>query len=507
VKSSGFSEPAKGLFRTTGAGLDLASTPSLSAGFDGDLPGGPPSDQSVPRDVEPGKEVLRQANPNRRWLCAVFSVCAIAIGWAVVWGRRFERREPRIKLGAAPFVGKWDARISLSVIPVVVLAFGAIWLLPRALRVLSDWLALLVTSIVAVGFAFALAATDGLAAVLAPVVDPTEYFANLELLPKASDLVLLHSNYDFLVDRTVHMKGHPPGFVLILKALAAIGLNAPWVVGALSFLGIAMIVSAVGVTVRARADGVAMRLVLPFLALTPFAVWLGTSADAFFSGVAVWGVATMTLAIRSPDLKSRMWLGLSSGLLLSGSLFLTYGAATLMVLVAVMVLTGSKKRFAATTQVALAGSLSAVLVTGVFYHFGFWWFDGLRLTNKFYWVGSAYFRTWTYFLLGNVAVLLIAIGPAVVAGIASLRDPRLWPLVGGAILCLMVAEASQYSKGEVERIWLLFMPWLVPAVAGLSRYHLAPTDQQRGELAIPKRWLAIQAVLAIVLQVTLRSKW
>jgi methylthioxylose transferase len=139
----------------------------------------------------------------------------------------------------------------------------------------------------------------------------------------------------------------------------------------------------------------------------------------------------------------------------------------------------------------------------VFYHFGFWWFDGLRLTNKFYWIGSAYFRTWTYFLLGNVAVLLIAIGPAVIAGIASLRDRNLWPLVGGALLCVTIAEASQYSKGEVERIWLLFMPWLVPAVASLRQDHAT----LRGEFVIPTKWLACQGVLALALQMALRSKW
>jgi methylthioxylose transferase len=442
-----------------------------------------------------------------RRISAVFAVGLFLIAWAVVWGRRFERREPRIKLGAAPFVGKWDLRVSPAVFPVLFFAAGAIWFLPRLLRSLSDSWALVVASITAVGFAFMLAAVDGLSAVLAPVVDPTEYLANVELLPKATDLLLLHSNYDFLVDRTVHMKGHPPGFVLILKGLAYVGLGAPWVVGALSFIGIALIVSAVGVAVRTLTDGGAMRLVLPFLAIAPFAVWLGTSADAFFSGIAAWGITLVLLAVRRRDLMIRLTFGLAGGLCLAGALFLTYGASTLMVLAAVAVLTGCRKRLAPTMHVAVAGSLAAALVTGVFYHFGFWWFDGLRLTNKFYWIGSAYFRTWTYFLLGNVAVLLIAIGPAVVGGIASVRDRRLWPIIGGALLCLAVAEASQYSKGEVERIWLLFMPWLIPAVIGLSNREQTASSGRSGELVISRYWLGAQALLAITLQVTLRSKW
>ncbi len=433
----------------------------------------------------------------------VFGVCCVLIGWAAIWGRRFERREPRIKLGAAPFVGTWDLRFSPSAVPAVAFAVLAFWFLPRILCTLSGRWSIVVTAATAAGFAFVLAAADGLSAVLAPVVDPTEYLANLEFLPEAGDLLLLHSNYDFLVDRTVHMKGHPPGFVLILKGLAAIGLEAPWVVGALSFFGIALIVSAVGVTVRCIANESTMRLVLPFLALTPFAVWLGTSADAFFSGVAAWGITFVTLAVRHGALRSRLLLGATGGLCLVGALFLTYGASTIMALAAVLVLTGSRKRLLPTLHVVVAASLAAALVTGVFYHFGFWWFDGLRLTNKFYWIGSAYFRTWTYFLLGNVAVLLIAVGPAVIAGIASLRERKLWPVVGGALLCITIAEVSQYSKGEVERIWLLFMPWLVPAVSALRKDH--PTLD--GVSVIPAKWLAGQTVLALALQMSLRSKW
>ena len=439
-------------------------------------------------------------------LAAVFCLCAFVITWAFVWGRRFERREPRIKLGAAPFVGKWEFRFTLAMLPAILIAGTTVWFLPKILRTLSDWGALAISAIGAAVFSFALAAADGLSAVLAPVVDPTEYLANLELLPKAGDLLLLHSNYEFLVDRTVHMKGHQPGFILLLKALAAIGLDAPWVVGALSFLGVLLIVLAVGVTVRCLADGASMRLVLPFLVLTPFAVWLGTSADAFFSGVAACGVATATVGVRSRQLRSRLLFGMASGLCLSGALFLTYGASTLFALVGVLVLTGAKRRWLSVLQFGAKAALAAASVTAVFYHFGFWWFDGLRLTNKFYWNGTAYFRTWTYFLLSNMAVLVIAVGPAVVAGATFLRDRRLWPAVGGALLCITIAEVSQYSKGEVERIWLLFMPWLVPAVASLAR----PTVSENSSFAqpvIPKVWLAGQAGLALFLQAALRSKW
>jgi methylthioxylose transferase len=427
----------------------------------------------------------------------VFAVTVALIGVAIVWGRRLEHREPRIKLGAAPFVGRWHAHVSIGIVPAILLAALIAGFSARVCALGSDrWLVLLSATFSTL-FTFSLAASDGLSKVLAPVVDPTEYWANLETLPKATDLLFFHSTEAFLVDRSVHMKGHPPGFVLLLKGLAAIGLGAPWVTGALSFLGVAMTLPAVALTVRALCGAQAMRSCLPFLTVAPFAVWMGTSADAFYAGIGAWGVACAALGIRDSRSRRRVALGAASGLLLSASLFLTYGAATLLPLGAILVVTGVRARWRAFVEFGVSAVATAAAVTLAYRHYGFWWFDGLRLTNKFYWIGSAHFRTWTYFLLANVAVLAIAIGPAVVAGIVRLRNRRVWVIVGAALACITVAELSQYSKGEVERIWLLFMPWLVPATSSLS--------DRRG--SHPNRWLTAQAVVAIGLQVTLRSKW
>ncbi len=59
-------------------------------------------------------------------------------------------------------------------------------------------------------------------------------------------------------------------------------------------------------------------------------------------------------------------------------------------------------------------------------------------------------------------------------------------------MAIVASNVSQYSKGEVERIWLIFFPWLVPAAAVLTR--------RRG-------WLVCQAAGALVLQAWLVSKW
>ena len=436
-----------------------------------------------------------------RSVAAVYALSSLLIAWSVVWGRRFERRERRIKLGAAPFVGRWHVHVTPALLAVLLVVAAQVLagrvLLPR----LCDRLVLLWSAVAAVIFAFALAAADGFSAVLAPVVDPNEYWSNLIDLPPAATMLRRFNTYDFLVVRSVHLRGHPPGFILLLKGLRTIGLGAPWVAGALSFIGVAMLVCAVGVTTRVVAGSPAMRRMLPFLTVAPFAVWLGTSADALYSGVAATGIACVAIGVRRERTRAQLAFGSAAGVILGSALFLTYGAATLAPLVVAVAIV--PRNFRRTFRVGLAVIGGMVAVYLGFSANGFSWFRGLRLTNKFYWNGSAYFRTWTYFLLANIAVLLVALGPAVVAGIATLREARVWIVVGGALVCLLIAEGSQYSKGEVERIWLLFMPWLVPATAVLGVRRAADD----ASVPVPIGWLIAQVTFAIVLQVTLRSKW
>jgi hypothetical protein len=67
-------------------------------------------------------------------------------------------------------------------------------------------------------------------------------------------------------------------------------------------------------------------------------------------------------------------------------------------------------------------------------------------------------------------------------------------LVAGAALAVMIADLSQMSRAEVERIWLPFIPWLTISLA-----------------AIPRRWdraaLAGQIGVALALQHLLYTTW
>ena len=65
----------------------------------------------------------------------------------------------------------------------------------------------------------------------------------------------------------------------------------------------------------------------------------------------------------------------------------------------------------------------------------------------------------------------------------------------GGIPIVAVAGLSGMSKGEVERIWLPFAMWVLPAAAVL------------GLGARRSQWLALQVVFTIGLQTLVRSPW
>ena len=421
----------------------------------------------------------------------VLSVSLLVVVVTSVWGRRVEKKNIDIKLGAPPLVGKLDWRPTPAILPAIVIAIIVLAYGPRlSARLRMRWVTAFSAAIGSV-FSFALAASDGMSKVLDPVVHHTEYWDNLDVLPTGGRMLYWFSTRDWMKYFSVHLKGHPPGFILLLKGLAALGLGRPWVTGALSFLGIAMMIAGVLVTTRVVVGEEFARRCAPFLVIAPFSMWLGISADAFFSGVGAVAVAFIALAVNRNGAPGFVW-ALLGGFSLGGLLFLTYAGATYLLLPAMVAVAAYKtpwrRRFA-------LGACVAVGVTGVvltFRAFGFWWPDGLRNTNYFYWHGTAQFRPWRFFLVNNLGALSYAVGPAVLAGIASLRKTRLWVLVGAALLCVSFATASQYSKGEVERIWVLFYPWMVPAVAVLPARRV---------------WLLLQSTLVIVLQVWLVSKW
>lgn len=416
-------------------------------------------------------------------------------------GRTLQRLHREVMLGGAPFVGRdpgdgWDWRFGLGLVGaglVATVIAAAVW---------RGWfhrarIAMIVAScsVAATGFALMLALTDRSDGVLNGARHPTEYLANLPKTPPAAQFV---GTFLETINRySVHVRGHPPGFILVLKFMAAIGLDGPWPAALLSVASTGVLVAAVLTTVWIVAGDEWLRRCAPFLVLAPYAVWQVTSADAFYAAVGAVGVAALAVG-----LSGRRWqaaaAGLAGGLLLGSVLYLTYLGAIFALVPLPFVVAAARCRRPGTWPAIAGAVVGASTVVVGFLVAGFWWIDGARETRTQYWLGTAQFRDWDYFKYANVAVLLVAIGPAAIVGLMRLRDRRMWLLVGAGLLAVVASHFSQYTRGEVERIWLLFFPWLVIGAGSLA----ARTTRHSATA-----WVGVQAACAICLQAALVSKW
>jgi hypothetical protein len=213
------------------------------------------------------------------------------------------------------------------------------------------------------------------------------------------------------------------------------------------------------------------RRALPYLVLAPLAISVATSMDAVFLGVGAWGIALLALR--------RGFLG---GVLLGALPYLSYGLAPFALLAL---------PFARVWRGALGG---AAAVTAAFALAGFWWFDGLAATRVAWHVDAGALRPYTFFLVGNLAVLALLTGPAVAAALTRPIPRPILVLAGLAMAGMLVLDLSGYTRGEVQRIWIPYAIWVVPLAAAL------PASRAR-------HWLAAQAAVGVLLQATLQAPW
>jgi methylthioxylose transferase len=448
---------------------------------------------------------LRRWNTRRAMQLVGLSGMAATVWWSIDRGMQY-REDPDVKVQAAPLIGEWDWRPSFGLLLPLIVGVLTIWKLPTIAKRLSFGYASFVTAVLAGSFAVTLAGADGWDRIMEPVVHPTEYWANLDTLPIPSQMLQDYATVEFMVNYSVHVKGHPPGFLLVLQAFEAVGLGHPWVNATLIWLAIGLVAAGVLRTLRTVGDEAAARAAAPFLVVAPLAIWMATSADAFFAALSVWGMAFIADSASAPTRIHRWTYGCAGGVLSAFSLYCSYGAAlfapiavTAFVAAGVVAVRGNqpgpipKAKVASRLMVSVLPILVGVsLIVGLFKAFGFWWFDGWSNTKDFYEWGTAQFRPWQYFVVANVAALLIAVGPAVVVGITQLGRRSAWVPVGASLAAVGIANASLMTKAEVERIWLPFMVLLLPATASLQR---------------PRLWLVVQLGLALLLQAWLASKW
>lgn len=403
------------------------------------------------------------------WPAATVVVLPLVVGlWALFWDN------PKLDLYAPPFAGHYGPRVGAwTVVPViagVLLYRRAPWL------VTLPWGRFLVASTgAAVLWSVALALMDGPAALRDPLLPSGEYLHDVPRVDGFGSFLggftrtIAHGPHPW----TTQVAGHPPLLLLVLAGLRAVGLGGPGPAAVL-FVGVGCTaVAAVLVTVRSVVDEPTARACAPFVALAPAALWVAVSADALFMAVMAWGIALV--AVRRG--------ALAGGVVIGVALMLSYSVIPLGLLV-----------LAVTRRVRplFWASVGVLGVLGFFWYFGFYYPDGLDQTLVRVRAGDGGRRPYEYFLFANLAVLAVALGPAgVTALVARPRGALAWLVVPAAV-AVGVSDLSGASRGEVERIWLPFVPWLLVATARLPQ---------------PRQWLGLQLVAGVVLDVVLRAKW
>lgn len=451
---------------------------------------------------------------------------------------------------AAPFAGDWRLATTPRFLVPVTLAVAAVVLVPPV-AARARWRGLLVGAAASwVIWVLALALVDGATWVTGYLGSSFDYLAGVHRVGSAGGF--LRHFTERIGTYPTHVRGHPPGMVVGLAFLHRIGLGGtgPLLVACLA--GGALTTVAVLITVRAVVGEPWARRTAPFLVLAPTTV-VATNVDLVYAGLGAGAVALMALAVTAssddhgrdteqavnrfgvvpadrPNRPDR-WainttaqlLAVASGGLLGVAALMSYGLV--LVALPLAALACSRRRpvllvFAGATMVAV---LAATAV------WGFWWLDGLAATSHQYWSGIARHRPGGYFTVADVVVAATMLGPVTLVSVVLVwrrrAGRRVRPMVLGVLALLAVALATQFSKGEVERIWQPFYPWLLAAcgilgAASAGRPGTAPSrvstgdDTPSGEpaacppAATPSRpWLALHVGATLALAFCLRSPW
>ena len=298
----------------------------------------------------------------------------------------------------------------------------------------------------------------------------------------------LFHDRDLLSSFPVHVRSHPAGMVTIFRLMEQAGLRGSGWRTALVLAGGAVVVPAALVVAKELFGEGSTRKVAPFLVLMPSAVWFGTTPDGFFAGVVAVSIAAYVIGCRRGSKLAFAVAGVTAAAAVS----LTYGALPLL---ACTGLAGFVwKRRVVGSAIWLAGFAAVVLA---------WRIAGFDLVQGFSAVRAQYdidigqqARPYSYFVWSNLAVVALAVGPAVLVALVRLRG-RYWLALAPVLVALVLADVSGLSKGEVERIWLPFYPWLT-----LATFAFVGLQVQARRVH-----LAFQAATAIVVQLVFLGPW
>ena len=450
------------------------------------------TDRSGPPQSEATAAARRFGGPGGD-IGAVALGVVLVVASAVV-GRMLLAGGADLLLPFPPLLAQWLPHVGpgtpvAAVVAVAVVAYGP------ALAASLSWRRLLLAAwMAAVAWTLALALVDGWQrGVVERLSSGEEYLHDVPRVDSVREMLATFADHiltDQPVHWTTHVGAHPPGVFLFYVVLDRIGLGGG-AAGVVTVVVGASACAAVAVTLRALGAEELARRALPFGVLLPGAVWVGVSADGMFAAVLAWGVTLLAVGAAGCGAGADV-AALGGGVLLGGTLYLSYGLV-LGLLLPVAVLATTRR-----WRAAVFAAVGAAVVVGAFTASGFWWLTGFDRVRVIYAASIAASRPYSYFVWANLAALSIAVGPAVYAGIRrALATPRPLPaaaaaLVLAALAAIVVADLTGLSKAEVERIWLPFAVWLVVPCALLPR---------------PRAWLAAQAALALAVNHLLLTVW
>jgi methylthioxylose transferase len=410
----------------------------------------------------------------------------------------------RLHLGSTyPLAGRWLWHLSLWAAPALVVGVIIVWRAPGA-AIRLRWRALLpVSFLVAFAWALSVAEVGGYREIGRPIATVPEYLHDVPRIREMGVESFLHEFTPHIVAAsptwTTHVAGHGPLATLFFVWLADLGVRAPTMVGLVCVAVGASAAPSILSTIRVLAGERVARRGAPFVVAAPLALWVATSADAVFAGVAAAALCAVAHACAARRRSTSAALGLGGGLLLGACLFMSYGLVLFGCLVLAVVLVARCR--AALPPIFVAAGV--VLVYLAFRWAGFDWFAGFAATRERVMVGGAWQdRPATYFVFADLAVLAISVGPAIVAVVPSfvgrvVRGSLTWPFAAvplSALAAVGLAVVSNLAKGEVERIFLPFTVWLLPLGA------LVPARSAR-------RWLIAQVAWTLLIALTTELTW
>ncbi|HVF05618.1 MAG TPA: hypothetical protein VNA20_12325 [Frankiaceae bacterium] len=396
----------------------------------------------------------------------------------------------RVGVPGAPFTGEYRVKVEVGTVLAPAVAALVLAAVRSGFLERVGWRRLLVLSWLAtLAWALSLAVVDGGNGLTYPIANPDEYLRDV---PAVGDdpAGFVRGFVDDAPGYSVATRTHPPAPVLLLWLLSKIGLTRPALIGVVVTALGCLHVPAVAVAVRSLCGEAATRRLLPVLVLAPYAVWVAVSMDGVTAALCAVFVA---LGVVASEPGRKPWWAIASGAVLGIAALFSYAVGWLAAIPLVVCFIRRRA-----TTIALLG-LGALAPFALARALGFVWPDGLTVAQADWSVRVGPHRSWLLWAVLDLVVLVLACGPHIVPAMRRIRRTPGWPFVLGAAIGVGFAIGSGLARGEVERSWLPFFPWLLVPVVG--------TDEA-GEPARPSlRLLALGAAAAVVLESVLRSAW